>query len=132
MSDNVFFASKSLTARLTADDLARQSRGENEEANYTVPITGMLECEVHFEESSLICSVDQCEITHGLTSIGFLVGSRTEMIQRFSNQEKILEIALNDDIGDPLVAFDVSEKKYDVSITKCKDDLNYLLKLIFI
>jgi len=130
MSDNVFFASKSLSARLTADDLAKQS-GTSEKSDYTVPVSGLIESTVHFESASLICSVEQCEITEGLNSISFYMGSRSEMIQRFSNKDKIFEVVLNDEIGDPLVTFDVAEKKYDVIITKCKDDLNYLLKLIF-
>jgi len=132
VSDNTFFVSESLAARLTADDLERQSRNSIE-TDHTHVGSGAIDSTVYFKDEHMICTVFQCEIFEDLHSLTFLTGVAVGMmLQKFSSKAEIVKITLNDEIGDELIAFDVSGKSYNVVITKCKDTLNYKLKLIFI
>jgi hypothetical protein len=132
MSDNTFFVSETLVSRLSANDLENQSK-DLVKIDHTVSEHSLIESTVYFKDSHLICTVSHCEIFETLHSITFLTGlSVSSIMQKFSNKSIIKKITLNDSIGEDLAIFDVSKKKYNVVLTKCKDDVNYKLQLIFI
>lgn len=129
MSDNTFFASESLSNRISEDILETQSR----ELDYALPSHGLVESDIHFKGEKLICSVSKCVIQKDIESITLLPGTHVwKILARFGNHDAITKLTLNDEAGDPLLTFDTSKKNYKVSLTKCKDDINYELQLIFI
>ena len=132
MSTNVYFASESLSSRITEDDLERQSK-TSIETDHTLSTSGAIESTVYFENDRSIFTVFQCEIHEELKSISFLTGvSVGDMLEKFSSKLPITRLTLNNEFGDEIITFDVAKKAYNVVITKCKDDLNSTLKLIFI
>jgi hypothetical protein len=129
MTENTFFVSEGLTGRISEDVLESQSR----EFDYGLPGRGLVESTVHFEHDKMICSVSNIVILKSIESITFLASVNIwSMIEKFTKKATITKVTINDETGAEISGFDMKEKSYKVIITKCKDDINYELQLIFI
>jgi len=132
VSENTFFVSDALTGRLTEKILAEQS-DEDVADDYQAAPSGLVECTVFFKKGKITCTLIGCEMGDDIESVTFLGGVNIwKMLDRFVNKETIASLSLNDDLGSPIREFDMVEKSYKVSLTKCSNDINYELKLIFI
>jgi hypothetical protein len=129
MSENTFFVSEGLTGRISEGVLESQSR----EFDYGLPGHGLVESDVYFENGKMTCSISNIVILKSIESITFLAGVNIwSMIEKFTKKDMITKITINDETGTAISDFDMKEKSYKVMITKCKDDINYELQLIFI